>query len=139
MSRRFKTRRIKSDKAYRIGELADAAEVSSATVRAWLRSGMGQMDDTRPTMIMGFQALAYLNERKRAAKRPMEPWELYCLRCKAPRRPLGGMTDYVATSAAGGRLKGLCGVCECPCNRNISAKELPALRKILDVKIRSVE
>ncbi|KAJ01413.1 hypothetical protein PM02_19560 [Sulfitobacter mediterraneus] len=92
MSRRFKTRRIKSDKAYRIGELADATEVSSATVRARLRSGMGQMDDTRPTMIMGFQALAYLNERKRAAKRSMEPWELYCLRCKAPRRPLGGMT-----------------------------------------------
>ena len=98
MSRRFKTRGIKNNKSYRISELADAAGVSIATVRNWLKSGMQRVDSNRPTMIMGFQALEYLNARKTSSKRPMSLGEFYCLRCKAPRPPLGAMADYVPTS-----------------------------------------
>ena len=133
MSRRFRTRRIKANKAYRIDELADAADVVPATVRQWLKAGMGRLDDNRPTFIMGFQALAFLNERKAKASRPLGLGEFYCLRCKAQRNALGAMADYVPTSTTGGRLKALCSVCECPCNRNVSARDMPAIRKVLDV------
>jgi len=139
VSRRFKTRAIKKNKSYRIGELADAAGVSIATVRNWLKSGMQSVDNNRPTMIMGFQALEYLNARKISSKRPMALGEFYCLRCKAPRLPLGAMADYVPTSDTGGRLKALCSACECSCNRNISASQLPDFAKVLDVEIRGSE
>jgi len=43
------------------------------------------------------------------------------------------MADYEPTSATGGRLKTLCAACECQCNRNISASDLPEIRKVLDV------
>lgn len=136
MARRFKTRWIKANKTYLVDELADAVGVSKPTVRNWLRAGMHQVDGNRPIMIMGFQALEFLNARKINAKRPMVLGELYCLRCKAPRKPLGAMADYLATSAKGGRLRAFCSVCEGQCNRNTSANDLPEICKVLDVVIR---
>ena len=138
MARRYRTRGIKRHKAYDVHELADAACVSPATVRNWLKSGMERVDDTRPTMIMGFQALDYLNSRKAKSKRPMQVGEFYCFRCKSPRTAFGAMADYVPTSPNGGRLKALCGVCECNCNRNIRASELPAFSKVLAIEIRGI-
>jgi hypothetical protein len=138
MARRYRTRGIKRNKAYDIHELADVAEVTPATVRNWLTGGMGRVDDTRPTMIMGFQALNYLNSRKAKGKRPMQAGEFYCMRCKAPRAAFGAMADYVSTSLNGGRLKALCEVCECNCNRNIRASELPTFSKVLEIKIRGI-
>jgi hypothetical protein len=97
---------------------------------------MQKVDDQRPTMIMGFQALEFLNARKVMGKRPMALGQFFCMRCKDRRTALGAMADYVPTSATGGQLKAFCGVCECPCNRNISERQLLQVRKILDVEIR---
>ncbi|WP_299880181.1 hypothetical protein [uncultured Sulfitobacter sp.] len=137
MASRFKTQSIKANKTYEVAELADAACVSIPTVRNWLKAGMQKVDDQRPTMIMGFQALEFLKTRKVKGKRPMAKGEFFCMRCKDRREPLGAMADYEQTSATGGRLKAFCAVCECPCNRNISARDLPNILKILDVAIRS--
>ena len=136
MAIRVKVQGIKAKKSYSVDELAYAADVSPQTVRSWLKAGMQRMDGGRPTLIMGFQALDYLAARKRDAKQPMALGQFFCLRCKTPKAALGGMADYVATSPKGGRLKALCADCECQCNLNISATDLPALRKILDVEIR---
>lgn len=134
MARRFRTRSIKSNKTYEVKELAEAAGVTAATVRRWLNDGMGKLDGSRPTLIMGFQALDFLDARKAQARRPSGHFgEFYCMRCKAQRRALGAMADYEPTNANGGRLKALCEACECQCNRNVSARDLPAIRKVLDV------
>jgi len=138
MPKRYSTRGIKANKSYLVEELARVASVSPQTVRAWLKSGMASMDDERPTLIMGFQALDYLDARKKSAKRQMALGQFYCFRCKAPKEALGGMADYIPTSDAGGRLKALCAVCECGCNRNISANDLPDIRTLLDIEIRGM-
>lgn len=138
MATRFKTRKIKGNKSYLVDELAHAACVSPQTVRSWLKEGMARLDGERPTLIMGFQALAYLDARKKEAKRPMALGEFYCFRCKAPRKALGAKADYVPTSDASGRLKALCAACECGCNRNISASDLPAIRKVLDIEVKGM-
>lgn len=136
MSRRFKTRRIKANTSCLVDELAFAADVTPQTVCIWIKSGMQRVDANRPTMIMGFQALEFLNARKAKAKRPMAIGQFYCMRCEDRRASLGAMADYVPSSVTGGRLKAFCAVCECPCNRNVSARDLPEIRKILDVEIR---
>jgi hypothetical protein len=138
MSRRFRTQRIKANKPYEVGELADAAYVSIPTIRNWLSSGMQKVDDNRPTIIMGFQALEYLKTRKASAKRPLKIGEFYCLRCKAPKVPFGGMADYLPTSPKGGRLMALCESCEGRCNRNISAADLEAFSKVLAIENRGL-
>ena len=136
MARRFRTQAIKANQAYRVDELAGAACVTVPTVRNWISAGLQLVDKKRPTMIMGFQALDFLKARKAKASRPLALGEFYCLRCKAPRMPLGGMADYVPSSATGGRLKAFCEVCDCQCNRNISARDLTEIRKVLDVATR---
>jgi len=136
MAKRFKTRSIKANKSYQVDELADTAGVSIGTVRNWIRAGMPLLDESRPMMIMGFQALEFLMTRQTNGKRPLQVGEFYCLRCKAPRAPMGAMADYVPTSETGGRLKALCGTCECQCNRNIRGIDLPEIRKVLDVETR---
>jgi hypothetical protein len=133
MAVRFKTRGIKSNKAYRIDELADAAGVSTPTVRNWIKAGMFKVDDTRPTLIIGFQALDFLNQQRRKAKRPLAVGEFYCMGCKAPRMPFEMIADYYPTGLTGGRLKSFCGVCEAQCNRNISAFQLSDFAKVLNI------
>lgn len=136
MSRRFRTQGIKANKPYEVSELADAAGVSIPTVRSWLKAGMQKVDDIRPTIIMGFQALEYLKARNASAKHPLKIGEFYCLRCKVPTMPFGAMADYVPTSPRGGRLMALCEDCEGRCNRNISASDLAAFSKVLAIENR---
>jgi hypothetical protein len=138
VARRFKTQAVKANKPYEVDELAVAACVSIATVRNWLKDGMEKVDENRPTMIMGFQALHYLKSRKANSKRPLKVGEFYCLRCKAPKMPFGAMADYMPTSAKGGRLMALCEACEGRCNRNISASDLPAFSELLAIENRGV-
>ncbi len=139
MAGRVNTRLIKGNKAYDVEELANVVGVSVATVRAWIKDGLSKIDQTRPTLIMGFQASDFLSNRKSLAKQPLAMGEFYCLRCKAPRKPFGLMADYHPTSATGGRLKALCGVCECLCNRNIRASQLGEISKVLAIELRGVE
>lgn len=138
MVRRFRTRSIKSNKTYEVKELAEAAGVTTATVRRWLKVGMDKLDGSRPTLIMGFQALDFLDARKAKARKPSgHVGEFYCMRCKTQREAWGGMADYEAISANGGRLKALCEVCKCQCNRNISARDLPEICNVLDIATRA--
>ena len=137
MVRRVRTRGIKPNKTYEVNELAEPAGVTTATVRRWLKVGLDKLDGSRPTLIMGFQALDFLDARKSKARRPSgHVSEFYCMRCKTQRGAWGGMADYEAISANGGRLKALCEACKCQCNRNVSARDLPEIRKVLDVAIK---
>ena len=136
MTSRIKTQRIKANKSYQVNEMALMAGVSEQTVRSWLKAGMQKVDDTRPTLIMGFQALEFLDARKKDKKRPMQPGQFYCFRCRVPKCALGAMADYEPTSDTGGRLKALCEACEGAVNVNISASDLPDIRKVLEVEIR---
>ena len=136
MARRFKTRGIKANKAYSVDELADVTGASVSAVRIWLREGLQRIDGSRPILILGFQALDFLNARRAKSKRPLKPGEFLCFRCSAARTALWAMADYEPITATSGRLKALCSVCEGTINLNVSARNLPEIRKVLDVEIK---
>ena len=136
MVRRFQTRGIKANKAYSVDELAEVTGVSVPAVRNWLRDGLQRIDDSRPILILGFQASEFLNARRVKSKRPLEPGEFLCFRCSAVRTALGAMADYEPLGATSGRLKALCSVCEGTLNLNIRSCNLPKFRKVLEVEIR---
>ena len=139
MAKRIATNRIKKHQAYSIPELADTAMVSKITVSRWIKDGMATIDNHRPTLVMGFSALDFLGARQAKAKQPMQTHQFYCLRCRAPKSPLGMMADYIPQSPSGGRLVALCASCECTCNRNISAHQLPQFQAVLDIAKRDNE
>lgn len=45
-------------------------------------------------------------------KRPCGPGELFCLPCRAPRRPAGDIVDIVPVTATSGNMRGICPVCD---------------------------
>jgi hypothetical protein len=62
-------------------------------------------------------------------------FEIYCLRCRLPKRPAGNMVDFEPQSEVSGRLIGLCPDCEGLINRYTSVAGLEQIRELLEVRV----
>ncbi|WGW03650.1 helix-turn-helix domain-containing protein [Tropicibacter oceani] len=132
MAKRLDPRRLRAVLTYDVPELARALGVTQGTVRAMIRRGLPTLNSQRPTLILGSAAKAYIEVANVQARSPLEPDQLFCLTCKAPRHPWGGMVDLVRTRRAP-RIEGLCEVCEGKCSRVVSAAKIPEIARIFDL------
>lgn len=113
-------RRVKIRRSYTVEEIACLFGIHKNTVRIWVKAGLPTSDGKRPMLIRGSELSAYLLARKAKSKRPCRLEEIYCVRCRVPRIPAGGMVDYKPESETNGRLEAICPVCDCIINRWIS-------------------
>ncbi len=105
-------RRVKIHHTYTVDDLANLFGIHKNTVRAWQRSGLDAIDDRRPTLFRGDVVAIFLKSRRESKKTKLGPGELYCLPCRASRRPAFGMVDYIPLTPTNGNLQALCPVCE---------------------------
>jgi hypothetical protein len=126
-------RLIKVHRSYRLDEAAQALGVHKNTVANWLRYGLMPIDGNRPVLIHGTELRRFLAERRRRRKSPCKIDEFWCLRCRAPRRPDGGLVDFVPMSASRGNLRGLCFSCGCLMHRSVSQTKLAFLTEFFDI------
>ncbi len=131
-------KKIKAARSYTIPEVAEVLGCSTRTVRNWAGMGLRVLNDNRPFLIVGDDLKTFLAEQSASKKVKLGPDELYCLSCKAPRKPLGMMADEVRQSATISRLVGLCEVCSGTCNRMVSARALPEFARIFDIARKEV-
>jgi hypothetical protein len=131
--RRINPRRAKLHRSYDVGELADRLGVHKNTVRHWINDGLPLVDGTRPVLILGSEFQAWWGTRRKAAKRPCQPGQMYCFKCREPKAPALGMVDYVATNAATGNLKALCETCGTAMHRRTRLADIAARMPALDV------
>ena len=103
------------------------------TVRTWVKAGLPTCDSRRPTLILGRYLAEFLQTRRRKNKRSCQADEMYCFRCRAPKRPAGSMADYQPTTVALGNLSGICPDCEGMMYRRTSIAKLAAIRQRLNV------
>src|SRR5580704_10538170 len=87
-------RGIKLHRSYKVEEAARIRNVSKRTVRRWIKAGLPAVADRKPILILGEDLLTFLAARKRRSH-PCRPEECYCLKCRAPRRPAGGMAAFI--------------------------------------------
>ncbi|MCR9149821.1 MAG: helix-turn-helix domain-containing protein [Rhodobacteraceae bacterium] len=127
---------IRSARSYTIPEAAEALGVSVGTVRGWVRLGLRLLSGQRPFLILGSDLRGYLEARRAKGRVRLAPEELYCLSCKAPRRPFGMLVDWHCQTAKTARMVGLCEACGGSCNRMVSARALPRIRTVFDVAIK---
>jgi excisionase family DNA binding protein len=127
-------RGVSKHRSYTIAEAARALGVTRGTVTRWLKDGLPAITDRKPHLILGEELIAY-RVRRKPAKATCRLEECYCLRCRAPRVPAGGMTDLIVYGKTG-NLAALCGTCLNPMHKRLSLKRLDDLRNILDVVIR---
>jgi hypothetical protein len=133
--RRPDHRRVKVHRSYTVEEAAGALGAHRNTVRLWIRDGLPLVDRKRPYLIRGLDLIAYLKRRRAENKRPCGVGQIYCLRCRIPQTPAGGMADYAARTDRTGDLIGLCPRCELVCHRRISRTRFVEVCGTLEVRI----
>ena len=133
MAKRPNPRAIKAAHNYTIDQAANALGVSTGTIRSWVRSDLPLLKGQRPFLILGGALRHFLEDRAKAAKVPLKQDQLYCLRCKAGRVPMGLLVDCIPQTAKTARLLGRCGVCGGTCNRMISRSEIDHFSRIFCV------
>ena len=133
--RRPNYRLVKIHRSYTVEEAARLFGTHKNTVRAWVKAGLPTCDSKRPTLVLGRDLADYLQARRTKNKSPCQPGEIYCVRCRAPKRPGGDMADYQPITASLGNLIGICPDCEGMIYRRASFEKLPLIRAKLNVTI----
>ena len=136
MSKRHPNPRLaKIHRNYTVEEVAVVFGVHRNTVREWVKRGLPTNDGRRPMLILGSDLRAFLHARRMKNKRPCQPGEMYCMRCRAPRAPAGNMADYEAGTETLGNLVAICSTCDAMMYRRVSLAKLENVRGKLDVTL----
>ena len=135
-NRRHNPRRAKSLLCYSLAQAAELYGVHRQTVRNWLANGLDPIDQGRPILIHGTALNRFHAERRAASKRQCGPGEIYCLGCRAPRRPAADMADFVALSDKVGTISAICPSCGRIMTQRVNANRLARFSAELDVAIR---
>jgi len=136
MSKRHPNHRhVKIHRNYSVEEIADLFRTHKNTVRNWQKNGLAAIDDRRPMLFYGQTLAAFLKAKKAKNKRPCKVGEIYCIRCRTPKKPAGDMAEYQPVTATVGNLVAICPDCELMMNRRISISKLDQFRSQMDITL----
>jgi hypothetical protein len=122
--RKHNASRIREKHCYTVEEVADLLNTHKNTVRLWMKQGLRRIDDTKPYLIHGLDLKAFLTKRQQSAKQPCKAGEIYCFRCRCPRKPWEGIVDVTFLNQKTAQLTGICSVCEGKLNRRTSITKM---------------
>lgn len=123
----------KMHRNYTVEEVASLYDVFKGTVRAWIKAGLPVLDDKRPMLILGSDLAAFHQAKRTKNKRKCQPGEMYCVRCRAPKSPALGMTEYKPVTGTMGNLIAICPDCNSIMNRRASLAKLEQVRGKMDI------
>lgn len=109
---------------YTVEEVAELYGVFKGTVRAWIKAGLPVLNEKRPMLILGSDLVAFHQARRTKNKRQCQPGEMYCVRCRAPKKPAGDMTDCRIITEKIGNLEAICPDCDKIMNRRVNLTKL---------------
>lgn len=128
-------RLAKIHRNYTVEEVAALFDIHKNTVRNWVKCGLPTNDDRHPMLILGRDLVAFLQVKRMKNKRPCQPCEIYCVRCRAVQKPAGTMADYQPLTATSGNLIGICPSCESMMYRRVNFAKLVQLGAQLDITL----
>lgn len=125
--------RAKTYLSYTVEEIARLYGTHRNTVRAWVKAGLPTCDEKRPKLILGRHLRAFLQVRRTKNKRSCRPEEIYCVRCRSPKLPAGGMAEYQPVTEKVGNLLAICPDCDSIIHRLVSFAKLGQVRGKIDI------
>ena len=117
-------RLVKIHRSYTVEEAARVLSVHKNTVRRWVKNGLPTCDNKRPALISGRQLAAFIQACRARNRHTCQPGQAYCVRCRAPKSPAGGMAEYLPVTEKFGNLKARCPNCDSIMNRCVSLAKL---------------
>jgi hypothetical protein len=126
-------RLVKGHRNYSVEEIARLFALHKNTVRNWLKQGLKPMDGQRPLLILGRELSRFLHERRQKLKQSCGPGRFYCIACRAPKAPAGGMADCTPVSPTVGNLCGICPDCQRLIYRRVNLAKIDAVRGDVDI------
>jgi hypothetical protein len=126
-------RLVKIHRNYTVEEIASLFGVHRNTVRLWVKHGLPIIDRQRPMLVHGIDLAAFLQKRRAQNKRPCQLGEIYCVRCREPQKPAGGMVDYLPITETSGNLVPICPGCNSIMNRRASLAKLAVFKSHFDI------
>ena len=126
-------RLVKIHRSYTVEEVAGLFGTHKHTVRRWIKSGLPTSDSKRPLLILGRELSGFLQKRRTKNKRPCGPGEIYCVRCRLPKRPAGEMAEFMSITSTLGNLAGICPDCDTMIHRRVSLPKLSLIRGTLNI------
>jgi excisionase family DNA binding protein len=133
MARRFNYRRVKIHRSYTVAELANLIGAHRQTVLRWIVAGsLPTTDAKRPHLIHGEQFRVFMLAHE-PIKQKLSPGEIYCLGCRAPKRPAGDMAEYVPYTPTRGAISGICPTCSNMVYRAVARAKVNQISGGLDV------
>lgn len=130
---RFNYRLVKIHRSYTVEEVAQLFGTHKNTVRRWIKSGLPTSDSKRPLLILGRELSGFLQKRRAKNKRPCGPGEIYCVRCRVPKRPAGEMAEFRPITQTLGNLAGICPDCDTMIHRRVSLPKLSLIQGNLNI------
>lgn len=115
-------RLIKIHRSYTVAEAAEICRVHRNTVRHWLQRGLPAVEGGKPFLILGADLKRFLHARREAGRRPCQPGEIYCVKCRLPRKPT--TAEYKPLTAISGNLTAFCPHCGIRINRRVTLARL---------------
>lgn len=101
-------RRAKLHYNYYVADIAILYGVHRNTVRMWISNGLKTIRVVGLTIILGDELRDFLEKRRSARRVKTPPGHLYCLRCRKPQMPAGGMVELVRDHGSSGNVRALC-------------------------------
>jgi len=127
------TTRIKNTISYSTSEIAELIRVHPRTVQQWYKQGLPKIDSKRPFWVLGSDLKAFLEAKKRSRKHKCRKDEIYCMKCRCPRIPVGRSVSIIVYNPRQASIKGVCDVCGNEIYRLISIKNISNLGGIFKI------
>ena len=135
MAKKVSPRGLRKYRIYRVDEAARCLGVCKATVRRWVSDGLPAVSDKRPFLIRGEDLTAFLKARK-ANRRRCALGECFCVRCKAPKRPIALGAHITLSRAGRPQLRGACESCGTSMMKPVKRAETASLAALLADSLR---
>lgn len=122
--RKINAARIRQNRTYDRREISKALAVHKNTISHWVREGLCPLDNQKPELFHGSEIARFIRQRQQISKTICAKNEMYCLKCRAPRKALIGSVSIEQPNAKTANLVGKCQVCSTTMNRRISLQRI---------------
>ena len=132
--RRATWRSVKRHYSLTVEEAAMTLGVHKGTVRRWIKNGLPALTDRKPALILGDDLIDWLKSQRKE-RQTCGLGELYCMKCRCPRKAADARAELCPSPSSGGNLRAHCGECGTLMHRCISAGQIDQFCQHLSITI----